>query len=88
MSISTAIYIQRRAELLAPLTDLCGQNKKFVWSTEHDEAFAKIKQQMAQEAMLTYLQFDHLLVISVGSSLILSAAIQSLNRNFWLLWKH
>jgi hypothetical protein len=67
-SISTAIYIQRRAELLAPLTDLCGQNKKFVWSTEHDKAFSKIKQQMAQEAMLTYLQFDQPFIIYTDAS--------------------
>jgi hypothetical protein len=58
----------KHAELLAPLTDLCGQNKKFVWSTEHDEAFAKIKQQMAQEAMLTYPQFDQPFIVYTDAS--------------------
>jgi hypothetical protein len=58
----------KRAELLAPLTDLCGQNKKIVWSTEHDEAFAKIKQQMAQETMLTYPQFDQPFVFCTDAS--------------------
>jgi hypothetical protein len=48
----------KRAELLAPLTSLCGQNKKFVWTDEHDVAFNKVKTQLAQDAILTYPQFD------------------------------
>jgi hypothetical protein len=51
------------AEILAPLTDRCVQNKKFYWSNEHDAAFTKIKEQIAQEAMLTYPQFDQLFTI-------------------------
>jgi hypothetical protein len=58
----------KRAELLAPLTDLCGQNKKFFWSTDHDAAFAKIKQQMAQDAMLTYPQFDQPFIVYTDAS--------------------
>ncbi len=44
----------KRAETLAPLTALCGQNKKFHWAAEHEEAFNKIKEQMTQETMMTY----------------------------------
>jgi hypothetical protein len=48
----------KRAETLAPLTSLCGQKTKFHWADEHEAAFKKVKEQMAQEAMLTYPQFD------------------------------
>jgi hypothetical protein len=43
----------RRAETLSPLTDLCGKNKKFVWTPTHEAAFINMKQIMANDAMLT-----------------------------------
>jgi hypothetical protein len=58
----------KRAETLAPLTALCGQNKKFYWAAEHEAAFNKIKEQMAQETMLTYPQFDQPFVIYTDAS--------------------
>jgi hypothetical protein len=33
----------RRAEILAPLTTLCGKNTKFQWTQAHQEAFCKMK---------------------------------------------
>jgi hypothetical protein len=57
-----------RADILAPLTSLCGQNKKFLWSDEHESAFKKIKDQMAQEAMLTYPQFDQPFTVYTDAS--------------------
>jgi hypothetical protein len=48
----------KQAEILAPLTTLCGQSKKFHWTDEHKTAFKKVKDQMAQETMLTYPQFE------------------------------
>jgi len=58
----------KRAETLAPLTALCGQNKKFYWAAEHETAFNKIKEQMAQETMLTYPQFDQPFVVYTDAS--------------------
>jgi hypothetical protein len=58
----------KRADILAPLTSLCGQNKKFYWSDEHESAFNKIKDQMAQEAMLTYPQFDQPFIVYTDAS--------------------
>jgi hypothetical protein len=58
----------RRTEILAPLTALCGQNKKFLWSAEHQAAFTKIKEQMAQETLLTYPQFDQPFVVYTDAS--------------------
>ena len=58
----------KRTETLAPLTALCGQNKKYYWAAEHEMAFNKIKEQMSQETMLTYPQFDQPLVVYTDSS--------------------
>jgi hypothetical protein len=58
----------KRAETLAPLTNLCGQNKKFYWSEEHDLACNNIKHQMTQETMLTYPQFDKPFVVYSDAS--------------------
>jgi hypothetical protein len=58
----------KRAEILAPLTTLCGKNTKFLWSAEHQAAFTQIKEQMAQETMLTYPQFDQPFVVYTDAS--------------------
>jgi hypothetical protein len=58
----------KRAETLAPLTALCGQNKKFHWAAEHELAFNKITDQLAQETMLTYPQFDQPFVVYTDAS--------------------
>jgi hypothetical protein len=43
----------KRAETLAPLTNLCGQKKKFIWDNQQEAAFLKMKDILAQETMLT-----------------------------------
>jgi hypothetical protein len=58
----------KQSETLAPLTNLCGQNKKFYWSEEHELAFNNIKHQMAQETMVTYPQFDKPFVVYTDAS--------------------
>jgi hypothetical protein len=58
----------RRAETLAPLTDLCGKNKKFVWTEKQDAAFNSMKDIMARDAMLTYPKFDEPFIIYSNSS--------------------
>jgi hypothetical protein len=58
----------KRAEILAPLTDLCGQNKKFHWNEQHELAFKVIKEQLTQETMLPYLQFDQPFIVYTDAS--------------------
>jgi hypothetical protein len=48
----------KRADTLAPLTDLCGRKKKFTWSDAQEQAFMRMKDIMVQGTMLTYPQFD------------------------------
>jgi hypothetical protein len=56
------------AETLAPLTDLSGHKKKFIWSDIEEQAFLKMKDIMAQDAMLTYPQFDQPFIIHSDAS--------------------
>jgi len=60
--------IQKTSEILAPLTDLCGQNKKFHWNEQHELAFKVIKEQLTQETMLPYLQFDQPFIVYTDAS--------------------
>jgi hypothetical protein len=58
----------RRAETLVPLTDLCGQKKKFIWENQQEAAFQKMKDILAHETMLTYPEFDKPFVIYTDAS--------------------
>jgi hypothetical protein len=58
----------KRAETLAPLTDLCGHKKKFIWSAAQEQAFQHMKQIIAQDTMLTYPQFDKPFLIHTDAS--------------------
>jgi len=58
----------QRAATLAPLTDLCGQKRKFVWGPEQESAFQKMKDIMAQNTMLTYPQFNKPFIIYTDAS--------------------
>jgi hypothetical protein len=58
----------KRAETLAPLTDLCGQKTKFIWTETQESAFQKMKEILAQDAMLTYPEFDQPFVIYTDAS--------------------
>jgi hypothetical protein len=57
-----------QAEILAPLTSLCGKNMKFVWQQVHQEAFQKTKKVMTKETMLPYPEFDEPFVIHTNAS--------------------
>ncbi len=58
----------KRATALAPLIDLWGQKKQFLWKDEKEQAFLKIKDLMAQDAMLTYPQFDKPFIVYTEAS--------------------
>jgi hypothetical protein len=58
----------KRAETLAPPTDLCGQKTKFIWTEAQESAFQKMKEILAQDAMLTYPEFDQPFVIYTNAS--------------------
>jgi len=58
----------KHAETLASLTDLCGQKKQFVWSDIEEQAILKMKDIMAQDAMLTYPQFDRPFIVHSDAS--------------------
>jgi len=56
------------AETLAPLTDLCGHKKNFIWSDTQEQAFQHMKQIITQDTMLTYPQFDKPFLIHTDAS--------------------
>jgi hypothetical protein len=58
----------KHAATLAPLTDLCGHEKKFMWGKEQEEAFSNMKQLLSQDTLLTYPQFDKPFVVSTDAS--------------------
>ncbi len=58
----------KRAETLAPLTDLCGQKTKFIWTDTQESAFQKMKEILAQDVMLTYPEFDQPFIIYTDAS--------------------
>jgi hypothetical protein len=58
----------KRAATLAPLTDLVGKNKKFIWTEVQNEAFLKMKEIMSRETMLTYPKFDQPFIIYTDAS--------------------
>jgi hypothetical protein len=58
----------KHAATLAPLTDLCGQKKKFVWAADQEQACQQIKELLAQDTMLTYPQFDKPFVVYTDAS--------------------
>jgi hypothetical protein len=73
----------KRAETFAPLTDLCRQKKKFIWESQQEEAFQKMKSILAQEARLTYPEFDKPFVIYTDTSDIRSVASSCRMKNPW-----
>jgi hypothetical protein len=58
----------KRAATLAPLTEFCGQKKKFIWAADQEQAFQQIKELLAQDTMLTYPQFDKPFVVYTDAS--------------------
>jgi hypothetical protein len=58
----------KRAETLAPLTDLCGEKKKFQWTDKQEQAFIKMKDIITQDTMLTYPAFDQPFIVYTDAS--------------------
>jgi hypothetical protein len=73
----------KRAETFAPLTDLCRQKKKIIWESQQEEAFQKMKSILAQEARLTYPEFDKPFVIYTDTSDIRSVASSRRMKTPW-----
>jgi hypothetical protein len=51
-----------------PLTDLCGQERKFLWEDTQKKAFQSMKNIMAQNTMLTYPEYDKPFAIYTNAS--------------------
>jgi transposase InsO family protein len=49
---------RRRSHLLAPLTALVGKDTKFQWTSEHQQAFEKVKTVISRETLLAYPDFN------------------------------
>ena len=47
-----------RSTLIAPLTEISGRNSTFEWSERQEKAFHAIKAKVAEEALLTYPDFN------------------------------
>ncbi|XP_069184050.1 uncharacterized protein [Procambarus clarkii] len=51
-------HIKGFASITAPLTDLVKKNAKFMWTSEHDEAYTKLKSQLITAPVLAVPDFD------------------------------
>ncbi|MFM8622678.1 MAG: pol polyprotein, partial [Holophagaceae bacterium] len=49
---------RRRSHVLAPLTALCSETKKFVWGPEQRQAFLEAKKILSKEAILAFPDFS------------------------------
>jgi hypothetical protein len=50
------------------MSRLCGKNTKFLWKTEHQDAFCKMNEAIAKEMMLTYPNFDEPFIVHIDAS--------------------
>ncbi|MFM8622685.1 MAG: RNase H-like domain-containing protein, partial [Holophagaceae bacterium] len=60
---------RRRSHVLAPLTALCSETKKFVWGPAQKEAFREAKQVLSKEAILAFPNFSKVFEIYTDASL-------------------
>ena len=59
---------RRRSHVLAPLTELCSETKKFVWGETQRKAFAEAKKILSKEAILAFPDFTKEFVIYTDAS--------------------
>jgi transposase InsO family protein len=59
---------RRRSHVLAPLTALCSDSKKWVWGEEQRKAFTQVKQILSKEAILAFPDFSKEFVIYTDAS--------------------
>ena len=58
----------RRSHLLQPLTELTSTKVKFKWTDAKQQAFDKIKQTVARDTLLLYLDFNESFDIHTDAS--------------------
>ena len=61
-------FIERKAELQGPITQLTQQNAAFVWETPQQEAFERLKVVISSSPVLSYFDNDKSTVLNVDSS--------------------
>ncbi len=59
---------RRRSHVLAPLTALCSETKKFVWGEPQREAFIEAKKMLSKQAILAFPDFTKTFVIYTDAS--------------------
>jgi len=59
---------RRRSHVLAPLTELCSETKKFVWGETQRQAFCEAKKMLSKEAILAFPDFTKEFVIYTDAS--------------------
>ena len=59
---------RRRSHVLAPLTELCSETKKFVWGEPQKEAFREAKKMLSKQAILAFPDFTKPFVIYTDAS--------------------
>ena len=61
-------FIPNRSEILHPLNQLLCKNKQFKWTQKCQEAFIKIKEQIASEQVLTQYNPDYPILLATDAS--------------------
>lgn len=74
-------FIKNFAELAAPLNKLTRKTSPFIWTTECEESFQKIKDSMISPPLLQYPDFSSDFTVTVDASKIACGAILSQNLN-------
>lgn len=61
-------FVKNYSSVISPLNDLTKKNVKFVWTTECDRAFARIKECLATPPILAYPDFDKCFEVQCDAS--------------------
>ena len=61
-------FVPQMATILAPLHDLTAVDRRFVWTAEHDEAFAAVVSAICEAAELVHLDWDHPFTVVTDAS--------------------
>ncbi|XP_026314449.1 LOW QUALITY PROTEIN: uncharacterized protein K02A2.6-like [Hyposmocoma kahamanoa] len=61
-------FVPNAANILAPLYDLLKKSTKWSWTTDHEEAFCKIKNILASDKVLTHFDINAKIILTVDAS--------------------
>ncbi|KAL0821769.1 hypothetical protein ABMA28_005190 [Loxostege sticticalis] len=61
-------FVQNASSILSPLYDLLKKGTKWVWATEHEQAFSKIKHILASDEVLTHFDINAKTILTVDAS--------------------